>query len=78
MSPQFQHVVYDPFFTMVPTMGGPKLVNVDRINLNNLLSIGGGHHEFNQIKEYDKPGDTKPAPELHPEWLKETCQHHRE
>jgi hypothetical protein len=68
VSPQF-HVVYDPFFTTVPTAGDPELVDVDRINLDTLLTVGSGHREFNQVEEFDELGNVEPAPELDADWL---------
>jgi hypothetical protein len=68
ISPQF-HVVYDPFFTTVPTAGDPELADVDCVNLDALLALGNGHREFNQVKEIDELGNIEPAPELAPEWL---------
>jgi hypothetical protein len=68
VSPQF-HVVYDPFFTTVPTAGDPELVDVDRINLDALLTVGNGQREFNQVEEFDELGNAEPASELTTEWL---------
>jgi hypothetical protein len=67
VSPQF-HVIYDPFFTTMPSTGDPELIDVDRINLDALLALGNGHREFNQVKEVDELGNAEPAPELAPEW----------
>ncbi len=55
VSPQF-HVVYDPFFTTVPSAGDPELAEVDRINLEALLALGDGHREFNQVEGFDELG----------------------
>jgi hypothetical protein len=68
VSPQF-HVVYDPFFMTVPNAGDPELVNVDRIDLQHLLSVPGVHQEHNDIEDIDELGNLKPAPELNDEWL---------
>jgi hypothetical protein len=68
VSPQF-HVVYDPFFTTVPSAGDPELAEVDRINLDALLGLGNGHRDFNQLEDHDELGNAEPAPELGVEWL---------